>query len=83
MNTKLNPLALGYAGAVVSALGMFVMWLLGTAGFYMEAVMMMQGWHMFFSLSVLGLIGGVIEAAVFSFVILYLFGWLYNRFAQQ
>jgi len=83
MNSKLDSLALGYAGAITSSIGMFVMWVMGSIGYYTEAVGMMQGWHMFFSLSITGLIGGVIEAAVFSFIILYIFGWLYNQFTQE
>ena len=83
MNTKLDPLALGYAGATISALGMLLMWVVGGMGYYAEAVVMMQGWHMFFSLSVLGLIGGVIEAVIISFIALYVFGWLYNKFTKD
>lgn len=82
MNTKLDSLALGYAGAVVSSIGMLLLWIAGGVGYYMTAVTMMEGWHMFFSLSVAGLIGGIIEAAVYSFVALYLFGWTYNKFAK-
>ena len=82
MNTRLNLLALGYTGAILSSLGMFVMWVLGRMGYYTEAVQSMQDWHMFFSPSVTGLIGGVIEAAIITFVSLYAFGWIYNEFTK-
>lgn len=76
---KLNALALGYAGALLSALGMLILGVLGNLGIYTKAVVHMQDWHAFFSLSIGGIIGGMIEAAVWSFVTLWLFGWLYNK----
>lgn len=82
MNTKIDPIAFGYTGAIISSIGMFVMWVLGGMGYYTEAVIMMQGWHIFFSLNFTGLIGGIIEAAIFSFITLYLFGLLYNKLAK-
>ena len=80
---KLNALALGYAGAILSALGMLVLGVLGNLGMYTKAVENMQEWHVFFSLSIGGIIGGMIEAAVLSFVILWAFGWLYNALATN
>ena len=74
----LNALALGYAGAIISAGSMLVMSLLAKAGLYTGATMHMAEWHMFFSLSLGGIIGGMIEAAVITFVILYAFAILYN-----
>ncbi len=82
MNTKLNSLALGYSGAILASLGMLILWLLGSVGYYTEAVVMMEGWHMFFSLSLVGLIGGIIEAGIWSFVGLYIFGEIYNKFTK-
>lgn len=74
----LNALSLGYAGAIISAGTMLVMSLLAKAGLYTGATMHMAEWHMFFSLSLGGIIGGIIEAAVISFVLFYLFGLVYN-----
>jgi len=54
---------------------------LGNLGIYTGAVGQMQGWHMFFSLSVGGIIAGMAEAAVWGFVLGFVFAWLYNRFA--
>ena len=76
----LNALALGYAGAILSALGMLVMGVLGNLGIYTKAVEQMQDWHVLFSLSIGGIVGGMVEAAIWSFVVLWIFGWLYNKF---
>lgn len=79
--TKLNSLALGYAAAIISAVLMLLLGVLGNLGVYTGAVEMMQTAHMFFNLSVVGVITGMIEAAVISFVFACLFGWTYNKFA--
>lgn len=79
----LHALALGYAGAIISAAGMLLLGILGTLGLYTGAVSMMAEWHLFFSLSVGGIIGGMIEAAVVSFVVLYAFALVYNRLAAR
>lgn len=79
-DTKLNALALGYAAAIVAAVIMLLLGILGNLGIYTGAVDMMRQWHMFFSLSIVGIIAGMIEAAVISFVFVYIFGWFYNRF---
>jgi hypothetical protein len=83
MDKKLNSLALGYAGAIVSGIGMLALSILGKLGIYTGAVEMMQQWHMFFSLSIGGIIGGVIEAAAISFIFLYLFGLIYNKLSKS
>lgn len=77
---ELNTMALGYAGGLVSAAGMLLLGILGNVGIYTGAVKMMQEAHAFFSLSLGGIIAGMIEAAVFGFVGLYVFGWIYNKF---
>ena len=81
MGDKLNPLALGYAGALLSAAGMLLLGIMGNIGIYTSAVEAMQQWHLFFSLSVGGIVAGMIEAAVWSFVTAYAFGWIYNKWA--
>ncbi len=78
---KLNSLALGGAGAILAAVIMLLLGILGNIGVYTGAVDMMQQWHMFFSLSIGGIIAGIIEGAVVSFVFVYLFGLIYNKFA--
>lgn len=79
--TKLNPLALGYAAAVIAAVGMLLLGILGNLDIYTGAVEMMQEVHMFFDLSIVGIITGILEAAVISFVFTYVFAWTYNKFA--
>lgn len=80
MTEKLNSFALGISAATVAALCMLLLGILGSFGVYKGAVEMMSQWHMFFSLTPFGILTGIIEAAVTSFVFFYIFGWLYNLF---
>ena len=48
MAEKLNALALGYAGAIISAIGMLTLGILGNVGIYISAAQMMSQGHMFF-----------------------------------
>jgi hypothetical protein len=77
-----NTLAASYTAAIISAALMLLLGVLGNLGVYMGAVDAMIKWHMFFSLSILGIIGGMIEAAVISFVVVYAFVWIYHKFAK-
>ena len=78
-NKKLRSLALAGSAAIVAAVVMLLLGVLGNIGIYTGAVEMMQQWHMFFSLSIGGIIAGMFEAAVITFVFIYLFGLLYNK----
>ena len=78
-SAKLRPLALAGSAAIVAAIVMLLLGILGNLGVYKGAVEMMQQWHMFFSLSIGGIIAGMFEAAVITFVFMYLFGFLYNK----
>lgn len=82
MAQKCDPKALGYAGAVLAALGMLLFGVFGYAGVYTGAVAQMQQWHMFFSVDPVGIILGMIEAAIWMFVALYVLAWLYNYFSK-
>ncbi len=77
--TKLRLLALAGSAAIVAAVVMLLLGILGNIGVYSGVVEMMQQWHMFFSLSIGGIIAGMFEAAIITFVFIYLFGFLYNR----
>ncbi|WP_233204119.1 hypothetical protein [Halegenticoccus soli] len=77
-----DALALAGAAALVSAVVMLLLGVFGAIGVYEGAVEMMQQWHMFFEPTVVGTVAGMIEAAVISFVLVYLFAWLYNVFAR-
>lgn len=80
---KINILTFSYALAVASAIGMLLLGVAGNLGFYMGAVDMMAQWHMFFSLSLGGILAGMIEAAIISFVFGYIFAALYNSFLKK
>ena len=81
MAKELNALALGGAGAVISAACMLLLGILAPLGVYTNMAQMMGQWHMFFSLSAIGVITGMVEAAALSFVFLYVLAWLYNQWA--
>ncbi len=81
MAEKLNELALGYAGGIVSGAAILLLGLLGNAGMYRGAAQMMMQSHMFFSLTPLGIITGIIEAAILGFIVGYAIAFAYNKFA--
>ena len=81
MKQKLNELALGYSLAIISALCMLFLGVFGNMGFYMGAAEMMGQWHMFFDMSTIGIMTGMIEAAIISFISGWLFAYIYNRVA--
>lgn len=81
MVQKLNEMALGYSAAIISVIGMIILGFLGNLGFYTGAVNMMSQWHIFFSLSPIGILIGTIEAAIISFIFGYIFGRIYNKLA--
>lgn len=80
MAEKLDALAMAYAVAIVSAAVMLLLGIFGNIGIYTGAVEMMQQWHMFFSLSIVGIIAGMVEAALIGFILGYTLLWLYNKF---
>jgi hypothetical protein len=77
---KCNALALGYAGAILSAAWMLVLSILAALGVYVSAAEQMAKWHMFYSVTVVGTITGMIEGAVHGFIFLYALAWIYNKF---
>jgi hypothetical protein len=79
MTEKINMIAFAGSAAIVAALSMLILGILGHMGLYKGAVEMMMQWHMFFSLTPFGIFTGIIEAMVISFVFFYLFGWIYNK----
>jgi ABC-type uncharacterized transport system permease subunit len=81
MMQKLNEKAFGYSLAIISALCMLLLGIFGNFGIYMGLVEMMQQAHLFFTLSIGGIIAGMIEGAVWGLVAGWLIAWLYNKFA--
>ncbi len=80
---KLSALTLGYSAAIVSSVIMLLLVVLGDLGVYTSAVEMMRQWHVFFSLSIGGIVAGIVEGAVVSFFLAYFFGWLYNKLLKD
>ena len=78
MKKKLNPQPLAITFALWSAVLMLLMSLAASLGFYTKAVNAMMTWHIFYSLSVVGVVAGMIEAAVLSALGVYLFVYIYN-----
>jgi len=76
---ELSEKALAISLSAVSAISMLLLGIAGNLGIYTGAVGMMTQWHMFFSLSIGGIIAGMIEAAVISFIAGWLIAWFYNK----
>ena len=57
---------------------MLLLGIIGNMGIYTGAVDMMMERHLFFTLSIDGIITGMLEAAVITFMFCYAFVWLYN-----
>ena len=83
MNKKISPLAAALTTAIVSAAIMLALGIFGILGIYEGAVEAMQQWHMFFDLSAVGIIGGMIEAAIIGFLIAIISVWIYNALAEK
>ncbi len=79
MTNKFNVSALGITASLVAAVSMLILGIFGNLGIYLGAVDMMRQWHMFFSLTPVGILTGMLEAGVISFVFFALFGWIYNK----
>lgn len=75
---QLDALALAGAAAVIASLCMLLLGILGAMGLYQGGVEMMQQWHLYFAPTIGGTIAGMIEAAVITFVGIYVVAWLYN-----
>ncbi|MDP2925508.1 MAG: hypothetical protein Q8N99_03995 [Nanoarchaeota archaeon] len=80
MKQELNPKALAISLALVSALIMLLLGIAGNIRIYTGAVEMMKQWHMFFDISIIGIVTGMIEAAIISFIFGWLIAYVYNKF---
>lgn len=76
---ELNPKAIGLSAGILSGVCMLIIGILATFGVYMEAFEAMKVWHIWFDATVIGIIAGIVEAFILSFVAGYLFAWLYNK----
>lgn len=75
-----RPLALPLAAAVLSAACMIA---LGNLGIYEGAVEMMEQWHLFFDLSLAGILVGALEGAAAGLALAGALAWLYNVFESK
>ncbi|MFH1405408.1 MAG: hypothetical protein ABIH21_04945 [Patescibacteria group bacterium] len=76
---KLHAHKLGLAGAIFSALAMLVLSIVNAFGIYTAATEQMQTMHMFYTPDVVGTITGMIEAAVITYISLFVFVLIYNK----
>ena len=79
---KLDSKALGWAAAAISAISMLVLGLLAMGGFYPEGFEVMKAFHLVFDKTHVGIILGMVEAAVLSYAWGYFFGVIYNKLAK-
>jgi len=83
MPKKLQAKKLAVSFAIWSALFMLILWLLANMGLYISVAEQMAKWHVFFSLSFSGLIAGMIEAAIVSYILVLVFVWIYNSVGEK
>ncbi len=77
-----NPFALAYTFAILGALWVLVISIAGKMGFFQYKIQMMQQYHMAYSLTPLGIIGGMAYVAVCGLISGFLIAWVYNKFVQ-
>lgn len=80
---RLDPLAFSGAAALVAAVIMLLLGILGAVGVYEGGVEMMEQWHLFFAPTLAGTIAGMIEAALATAIFTYVFARLYNTFVHS
>lgn len=76
---KLNAQALGFSLAIYGALIMLVLSILGLFGLFESAVEIMEAFHIGYSLSLIGIFLGIIEAAAFCYVSGVIIAFFYNK----
>lgn len=80
---KFHAHALATSGAIIAAASMLLLGIGANIGFYAGAAEMMRQWHMFFSFSFVGIITGMIEAVIISYIFLYAGAWVYNKMLER
>lgn len=76
---KLNSTAFGLSAAIVAAIVMAVIGILSRLGIYTEAAQMMSSWHIFYTMTFGGILAGMAEAAVITFLLVYSFAAIHNK----
>jgi len=75
-------MGLGLSFAIYSGLCMLILSLLGIAGYAESAIKVMESFHIWFSISFVGIIAGILEAGIFGFVSGIIIAFLYNKFVK-
>ncbi len=83
MPKKVESKQLAVTFAVWSAFVMLVLWLFANMGLYVSVAEQMAKWHMFFNFSFQGLIAGMVEAAIESYILVLTFVWVYNWVGEK
>ena len=79
---KVNSLALGYALGAVRVAVLLVVSVFGFFGYAEGAVSLVESLHFTFSLSVFGILAGLVETMLWGFLMGLLLGWTYNLFSR-
>lgn len=81
--SKFDANKLALAGAITAALCMMLLSILNGLGLYQGATKQMMSWHMYYSPTVGGTVSGMVEAAVITYVVLFVFAWVYNTLGAK
>jgi hypothetical protein len=81
MSWRLDSYALAYTLAIIGAVWVLIISVLGLGGYSLGMVETMQKHHFMYSLSASGILVGMAEAALYGLVLGFVFGWIYNKFA--
>ncbi|GMU25717.1 hypothetical protein KJZ71_04375 [Patescibacteria group bacterium] len=81
--SKFDANKLALAGAITAALCMMLLSILNGLGLYQGATNQMMSWHMYYSPTVGGTVSGMVEAAVITYVVLFVFAWVYNALGAK
>ncbi|MBI2572394.1 hypothetical protein HYV86_00900 [Candidatus Woesearchaeota archaeon] len=73
--------AVAYAFAIIAAAKVLLITIVGKMGFAAGLVGMLDTYLMSYSSSLLGVIAGMAEAALYGLVCGFVVSWLYNRFS--
>lgn len=77
---RINPFALGYTLAILGALYVLVVSIIGSMGYAQGMMEMMQRYHWAYSLTFFGILGSMAYSAICGLISGFLIGWLYNKF---
>lgn len=79
---KINAMALGFSLAIYGALAMLALSVLGLLGTFGPAIETMKAWHIGYTLSLGGIIIGMLEAAICFFISGLIIAYFYNRIVR-